>query len=217
MIMAGPHGGLQLGPCPDRLRACGLAGGVAISKEEAIVRLSRWSCVALTAAIMMGFAASAMAADVKPKTVVFKAWTLDCVAPAAAAGETTKPKPFCIIHHEVHPQSDQTKTVLIARTRFVGKTRTPAMVLLLPPVANLQKGVVFSVDRNTSFKANIASCSPQYCTALFGISDVVLKQLKGGTQLTLGFAMNNGQPPVQFVVPLEGYGPAFDALQKSGL
>ncbi|HXZ45652.1 MAG TPA: invasion associated locus B family protein [Pseudolabrys sp.] len=174
-------------------------------------------CVALIATAAVGFAAVGWAADVATKPQVFKSWTLDCITPAAASAEAAPPKPYCIIHHENHPQGDPNKIALVARTRFIGKERTRAMILLLPPEAELQKGVVFSIDKNASFKARILSCNAHLCTSLFEISDVILKQLKAGNQMTIGFSLTNGQPPVQMTVPLDGYSPAFDALQKTGL
>jgi invasion protein IalB len=180
------------------------------------VKLGKWSAILLTASAAVGFANLGLAADVAPKTQVFKAWTLYCGTPTPAAGSTTKPQPFCLIHHEIHPESDQTKTVMIATTRFIGKARTLAMILRLPPVTNLQEGVIFNIDKNPGYKAKIASCTPDLCTSLFQISDEVLNQLKGGTQMMLAFALTNGQPPMKLTLPLDGYAQAFDALQKSG-
>ena len=174
------------------------------------------SAILLTAAMTVGFAGLSMAADPAAKTQVFKQWTLNCATPTAA-GSTIKPQPFCLIHHEVHPETDKTKTVMIATTRYIGKDRTLAMILRLPPVTNLQKGVIFNIDKNPGYKAKIASCTPELCTSLFQINDDVLKQLKSGTQMTIAFALTNGQPPMKLTLPLDGYGPAFDALKKSGL
>jgi invasion protein IalB len=181
------------------------------------VKLASLSAFLLTATIAVGAAQVAMAADPAAKTLVFKQWTLNCATPSAAAGSTTKPQPFCLIHHEVHPQTDQTKIVMIATTRYIGKDRTLAMILRLPPVTNLQKGVVFNIDKNPGYRAKISSCTPDLCTSLFQINDDVLKQLKGGTQLFVAFALTNGQDPMKLTLPLDGYGQAFDALQKSGL
>ena len=171
----------------------------------------------LAAAFAVGFSGFANAADPAAKNQAFKQWTLTCATPAPAQGSTTKPQPFCVIHHEVHPETDQTKIILIATTRYIGKDRTLAMILRLPPVANLQKGVVFNVDKNPGFRAKIASCNADLCTALFQISDDVLKQLKSGQQMFLAFALTNGQQPMKLTMPLDGYGQAFDALQKTGL
>jgi invasion protein IalB len=33
----------------------------------------------------------------------------------------------------------------------------------------------------------------------------------------LAFALTNGQQPMKLTMPLDGYGQAFDALQKTGL
>jgi len=180
------------------------------------VKRGKWSAFLLTLAIAGGFAWLSMAAEPAAKTQVFKQCTLNCATPAAARG-TTKPQPFCLIHHEVHPETDKTKTVMIATTRYIGKDRTLAMILRLPPVTNLQKGVIFNIDKNPGYKAKIASCTPELCTSLFQINDDVLKQLKSGTQMVIAFALTNGQPPMKLIVPLDGYGPAFDALKKSGL
>lgn len=171
----------------------------------------------LAAAFAVGFYGYAQAADPAAKTQAYKQWTLSCATPAQAQGSTAKPQPFCLIHHEVHPQNDQTKTILIATTRYIGKERTLAMILRLPPVANLQKGVVFNIDKNPGFKAKISSCTADLCTSLFQINDDVLKQLKTGQQMFLAFALTNGQQPMKLVLPLDGYGQAFDALTKTGL
>ncbi len=171
----------------------------------------------LAAAFAVGFCGLAQAADPAAKSQAFKQWTLTCATPAQAQGSTAKPQPFCVVHHEVHPQSDQTKTILIATTRYIGKERTRAMILRLPPVANLQKGVLFNIDKNPGFKAKIASCNADLCTSLFQISDDVLKQLRTGQQMFLVFALTNGQPPMKLALPLDGYGQALDALTKTGL
>jgi invasion protein IalB len=181
------------------------------------VKRGNWIALFATVAIAVGFANFGMAADPAAKTQVFKQWTLYCATPAPAAGSTTKPQPFCLIHHEIHPDTDKTKTLMIATTRYVGKDRTLAMILRLPSVTNLQKGVVFTIDKNPGYKAKIASCTPGLCTSLFQINDDILKQLKSGTQMIVAFELTNGQPPMKLTLPLDGYAPAFDALQKSGL
>ena len=177
----------------------------------------RLNLLLLAAAFAVGFCGYANAADPAAKNQTYKQWTLSCATPAQAQGSTAKPQPFCLIHHEVHPETDPTKTVLIATTRYIGKERTLAMILRLPPVANLQKGVVFNVDKNPGFKAKISSCTADLCTALFQINDDVLKQLKTGQQMFLAFALTNGQPVMKLTMPLDGFGQAFDALSKTGL
>ena len=171
----------------------------------------------LAAAFAAVFSGNARAADAAAKNQAYKQWTLTCATPAPAQGSTAKPQPFCLIHHEVHLETDQTKTIMIATTRFIGKERTLAMILRLPPVANLQKGVIFNIDKNPGYRAKISSCTAELCTALFQINDDVLKQLKNGQQMFVAFALTNGQQPMKLIMPLDGYGQAFDALQKTGL
>lgn len=182
------------------------------------MKFAKLSAFLLAAAFAAGVVHTAQAADPAAKNQVFKQWTLSCATPAQPEGSTTKPQPFCLIHHEIHSDADQTKTVLIATTRFIGKDRTRAMILRLPSAANLLKGVVFNIDKNPAFKAKISSCTQELCTALFQINDDVLKQLKSGTQMFIAFALVNGQQePMKLTLPLDGYGQAFDALQKTGL
>ena len=181
------------------------------------MRARGWFQAGLVGLMAVGISGLVMADDVKPQTKIFKSWTLECATPTPAAGATTQPKPFCIIHHEVPGQNDKTKTLLIATSRYIGKDRKLVMILRLPPVTNLQKGVVFKVDTNPAYQAKIVSCTPQLCTSLFEITDDLLKQLRAGTLMNVEFAVTNGQPPVKLSLPLDGYVTALDALKKTGL
>ena len=181
------------------------------------MRAKTWFQAVLMGVMAVGISGSVMADDVKPQTKVFKSWTFECATPAPAAGATTQPKPFCIVHHEIPSQNDKTKTLLIATSRYIGKDRKLAMILRLPPVTNLQKGVVFNIDTNPAYKAKIVSCTPQLCTSLFEITDDMLKQLRAGVIMNIEFAVTNGQPLVKLTLPLDGYATALDALKKTGL
>ena len=170
--------------------------------------------MAMAVALVVGTGVAIARADL-PKNQVFKSWTLECVQPQAAQGASTAPKPFCRVSHEVHSPNDQTKIQLVARARYLGADRKPWFLLILPPSANLQKGIRLQVDKNTAYQAKIYSCNQQECSSGFPLSDDILKQFRTGTELKLEFLINP-QSDMKLSVPLAGFGAALDALQKTG-
>src|SRR5450432_3025062 len=97
-----------------------------VQKGDSNVMSGRLNFFLLAAVFVAVFSADARAADPAAKNQAYKQWTLTCATPAAAQGSTAKQQPFCLIHHEVHLETDQTKTIMIATTRFIGKERTLA-------------------------------------------------------------------------------------------
>lgn len=178
------------------------------------MRIGSWRVAALAALAMAALGASGATAD-QAKSQVFKSWTLDCAALKPAAGSTEKPKTICLIHHEVSDANDATKVQLSARARYFGTVRKPYFIVLLPPSANLQRGVRLEVDKGTVYGAKIELCDHQACTCRFPLTDDILKQLKSGTNLNMGYLINP-QSPMKVTVPLAGFGAALEALQKTG-
>lgn len=178
------------------------------------MRIGSWSVAALAALAMAVLGLSGAGAQ-QAKSQVFKSWALDCTTPKAAAGATTAPKTVCLIHHEVRKQDDQTKVVLIATARYLGADHKPFMIFRLPPIANLQKGFAFQVDKNQAYRAKITSCVEKFCTSAFELKDDLLKQFRSGTQLAISFIVNP-QGDMKETIPLAGFGAALDALQKTG-
>jgi invasion protein IalB len=163
---------------------------------------------------MAALGVSGAGAD-QAKSQVFKSWTLDCATPKPAAGATTAPKAVCVIYQEVHKPDDQTKVLLIASTRYLGADRKPYMIVRLPPVANLQQGMAFQVDKHQAYRAKISSCVQRFCTAAFELKDDLLKQFKSGTQMAVSFVVNP-QGDMKATIPLAGFAAALEALQKTG-
>ena len=171
--------------------------------------------VAVLAALTFAALGSTGAEAQQAKSQVFKEWTLDCATPKPAQGATAKPRTICLIHHEVHDPNDDTKIQLMARARFIGADRKPYFILVLPPAANLQKGVRLEVDKGTVYQAKIEVCYQQSCTSGFPLTEDLIKQFRSGTQLNVGFLLNP-QGQVKTAIPLAGFVAAFEALQKTG-
>ena len=187
--------------------------------EDLDVRMGRRGLAALAAAGLaaFGIATGAMQAQAdQPKSQVFKSWILDCTTPKQQQGSTAQPKTFCLIHHEVRDPADETKIQMVARARFLGSSpRKPYFIMMLPPAANLQKGVQLQIDKGTAYQAKIEVCYQQFCQAGFPLSDDLLKQFRTGTMLNLGYVLNP-QGQGKAAIPLAGFGSALDALQKTG-
>ena len=150
-----------------------------------------------------------------PPDTVFKSWTMICRKAPQAQGDTTAPVPYCRIYHRVRVQDDANKALLIATARYQGPDKTPMLVLTLPAIANLQRGVTFQVDQSQIYKANIQVCTAQSCVSEFKLTDDLMKLFRGGSQASFSFGINP-QGEVKRDVPLAGFGAAMDALLKTG-
>ena len=127
-----------------------------------------------------------------PPDTVFKSWTMICRMAPQAQGDTTAPVPYCRIYHRVRVQDDPNKALLIATARYQGPDKTPMLVLTLPAIANLQRGVTFQVDQSQIYKANIQVCTAQSCVSEFKLTDDLMKLFRGGSQAS--FYLRH-QPP----------------------
>jgi invasion protein IalB len=220
---------LQLGLGLDRLRAArstsqgkGMMlmmlgarrnGVKALSFAQRNARLA----LGLGLAAMLGLAAlgPAYADTTMPPDTAFKSWTMICRMAPQAQGDTTAPVPYCRIYHRVRVQDDPSKALLIATARYQGPDKTPMLVLTLPAIANLQRGVTFQVDQSQVYKANIQVCTAQSCVSEFKLTDDLMKLFRGGSQASFSFGINP-QGEVKRDVPLAGFGAAMDALLKTG-
>jgi invasion protein IalB len=224
---------LQLGLGLDRLRAArsasqgkgmmlmmlgaGRNGVKALSFAQRNARLARGLGLAVMLSLMaLGTAPGTAHADsTMPPDTVFKSWTMICRMAPQAQGDTTAPVPYCRIYHRVRVQDDANKALLIATARYQGSDKTPMLVLTLPAIANLQRGVTFQVDQSQIYKANIQVCTAQSCVSEFKLTDDLMKLFRGGSQASFSFGINP-QGEVKRDVPLAGFGAAMDALLKTG-
>jgi invasion protein IalB len=170
---------------------------------------------AVAAAVLWAAAGAARADTPLPADQLFKSWTMICRKAPLAQEEGTTPGPYCRIYHRVRAQDDNTKVIFIATVRFRGKDRTPMMIVTLPAVANLQRGVTFQVDKSQIYRANIQVCTAQSCLSEFKLTDDLMKLFRNGTQASFSFGLNP-QGDAKRDIPLAGFGAAVDALQKTG-
>ena len=126
--------------------------------------------------------APARADTAMPADTVFKSWTMICRMAPQAQGDTTAPVPYCRIYHRVRVQDDANKALLIATARYQGPDKTPMLVLTLPAIANLQRGVTFQVDQSQIYKANIQVCTAQSCVSEFKLTDDLMKLFRAAAR-----------------------------------
>jgi invasion protein IalB len=187
----------------------------ALSFAQRNARLALGLGLAAMFSLMALGMAPARADTAMPADTVFKSWTMICRMAPQAQGDTTAPVPYCRIYHRVRVQDDTNKALLIATARYQGPDKTPMLVLTLPAIANLQRGVTFQVDQSQIYKANIQVCTAQSCVSEFKLTDDLMKLFRGGTQASFSFGINP-QGEVKRDVPLAGFGAAMDALLKTG-
>lgn len=161
--------------------------------------------------------ATARADTPLPPDQRFKSWTMICrKAPLAQdEGATTAPQPYCRAYYRVRAAENKDEVIFIATVQFLGKDRVPMMRLTMPAVANLQRGVTFQVDQSQIYRANIQVCTAQSCRSDFKLTDDLMKLFRNGTTASFSFGINP-QGEAKRDVPLDGFGAAVDALQKTG-
>ena len=193
----------------------GRNGVKALSFAQRNARLALGLGLAAMLTLMGLGTAPARADTAMPADTVFKSWTMICRKAPQAEGDTTAPVPYCRIYHRVRVQDDANKALLIATARYQGPDKTPMLVLTLPAIANLQRGVTFQVDQSQIYKANIQVCTAQSCVSEFKLTDDLMKLFRSGSQASFSFGINP-QGEVKRDVPLAGFGAAMDALLKTG-
>ena len=193
----------------------GRNGVKALSFAQRNARLALGLGLAAMLTLMGLGTAHARADTTMPPDTVFKSWTMICRKAPQAQGDTTAPVPYCRIYHRVRVQDDANKALLIATARYQGPDKTPMLVLTLPAIANLQRGVTFQVDQSQIYKANIQVCTAQSCVSEFKLTDDLMKLFRSGSQASFSFGINP-QGEVKRDVPLAGFGAAMDALLKTG-
>jgi invasion protein IalB len=183
-------------------------------QEIGTPRLARLG-LAVLAALALAIPAVGRADTSLPQDTLYKSWTLICRQAPQVQGTATPQKPYCRIYYRVRSEEDKSKVLFIATARYQGAERTPMMILTLPAVANLQRGVTFQVDQGQAYRANIQVCTAQSCVSEFKLTDDLMKLFRSGTEANFSFGVNP-QGEAKRAVPLAGFGAAIDALQKTG-
>ena len=81
--------------------------------------------------------------------------------------------------------------------------------LLLPPALLLRPGIRFSVDKGAAIEGSFEICFPNGCFAEAKVRGPSVDQIKKGASMNI-FVKNQFNNEIAFVVPLAGFGKAFD-------
>ncbi len=80
---------------------------------------------------------------------------------------------------------------------------------LLPPALLLRPGIRFSVDKGAAIEGTFEICFPNGCFAEAKVRGPTIDQIKKGSLMNI-FVKNQFNNEIAFVVPLAGFGKAFD-------
>ena len=136
------------------------------------------------------------------QTVPKTEWTKVCSKPQAGQ------KDLCFTTRDFTTAPDQPPPVALAIYDVKGDD-TRVIRVLMPIGLLLKPGVHLAVDKGAVQEGAFEFCMPNGCFAETRIKGPVLDQMKKGKQLNIvakGLANNE----VTFVLPLAGFGPAFD-------
>ena len=161
------------------------------------------------------------AAQTPESSRTFKAWRLECFPPKAKATagtdafETRPPAGSnCQMQQEIRLQGDRARVAAIARVRLFGPERTPFLLLLLPPNAETDLGVIYAVDEAAPLKIRVRECTPQNCVAALQLDADRLDALRQGNRLAVGFKV--GGTSIAAQIALDGFAAAYAGLEATG-
>ena len=129
-------------------------------------------------------------------------WTKVCGKDQAANKE------ICYTTRDFGQAPDQPPVLAIAVYDVKGDDNR-IVRLLLPPALLLRPGIRFSVDKGAAIEGSFEICFPNGCFAEAKVRGPSVDQIKKGASMNI-FVKNQFNNEIAFVVPLAGFGKAFD-------
>jgi invasion protein IalB len=117
-------------------------------------------------------------------------------------------KQSCYTTRDFGDPTSQTPQLAVLVTEKKGDD-SQAFRLVIPPGFLLRPGFRFFVDKGGAMEGYYTVCLPNGCLAEAAIKNSVIDTIKKGTNLTV-MVKNGYGSEVNFVVPLAGFGKAFD-------
>ncbi len=127
-------------------------------------------------------------------------WTKVC-------GSAGPNHPVCFTTRDFTQAPDQPP--LIALAIYDIKGSEPIMRFLMPPGLLLKPGIRFQADKGQQQDASYTICLPNGCFAENKVKPAVIEGMKKATSLSIQ-ARNSVNAEVTFVIPMAGFGKAFD-------
>ncbi len=96
---------------------------------------------------------------------------------------------------------------------FPKELETGRGVIILPLGVLVQPGIGLSIDDSASYKFEISHCTNQGCFAFIDVNDLVLEQLKKGSNANFVFYAQNTKK-FKIAMPLKGFTKAYKKASK---
>jgi invasion protein IalB len=97
--------------------------------------------------------------------------------------------------------------------RVPADAKPPVILIRLPLRLYLPAGATYQIDANVPQALNFRACVRTGCYAQTPATPEVVARLKAGKQLIVGF-QNLAQKPISVPLSLDGFGEAYDKVQK---
>ena len=117
-------------------------------------------------------------------------------------------KEICYTTRDFGQAADQPPVLAIAVYDVKGDDNR-IVRFLLPPALLLRPGIRFSVDKGAAIEGSFEICFPNGCFAEAKVRGPSVDQIKKGASMNI-FVKNQFNNEIAFVVPLAGFGKAFD-------
>lgn len=141
----------------------------------------------------------------QPTNAPVSGWQTRCVSAARKANMD------CMVEQAMTlPRTSQ--TTLIVNLRISAEGQQPTLNLRLPLGVTIASGVHLRVDAGNKMELPIRSCDPQGCNATASPPAEFITALRGGKQLNVEMKANGNQD-MDFVMPLDGFGAAYERVK----
>ena len=142
----------------------------------------------------------------------FDFWKLECDK------EKTNCNIFQRLTFQQKTADDTTQTVLalnliIYMAQDEAGKKTPRIRFITPLGLDLTAGLAMRVDEGQEFKMPIQMCNASGCMADYNLGADVLKEMKNGANILVGYRLPNSKPLI-LKASLKGITAAYDALQR---
>jgi len=133
-------------------------------------------------------------------------WAIQC------GEDSTSGKKFCRMQQSLrYKKTGQRLLAVIIQPQTIEPKL--AILLSLPHGLYLPAGTAFKIDDGEENRMVIETCDAEGCYATGGISEEMVKIMKKGEKMLIGFQASN-KKPITIPITLKGFTAAFDKITK---
>jgi len=143
-----------------------------------------------------------------PSAVQFNDWRLGCERRAEGRDGT------CFIEQRISRNDQPDRIVLAIAVGFFAPGGKAAMIVKVPPTAEIEAGIAIRVDDRPQREVGIRGCNAENCTVAALLDDAMVREMKAGSSAAIAYKLKDKDDAVLVPVSLMGFTKGLAELQK---